>query len=94
MPVISSNYMIIGLRRNTNDIKQNYMMEEEIKNRESWTLLTYMSYFLLSIYVTNYSKDQVKLAESELEFEEENYKHMFMYKNKLEKKGDISKPEE
>ena len=68
LPFISNNYMILGFRRNINDIEQNYQMEEEIAKRESWTLLTYMSYFLLSIYIADYQKEHLDVAESELDF--------------------------
>jgi hypothetical protein len=78
--------MILGFRRNINDIEDTLHMEEEIKKRENWTLLTYMAYFLLSIYIASHNRDQVQVAKSELDFTEQNYKGMFMYKTVLESK--------
>jgi hypothetical protein len=52
-----------------------------VEFRVRWTLFTYMSYFLLSIYITLDMQEMKKVAQGELNFEEKHFKSLFEYKS-------------
>ena len=85
--MIANNYMILGFRRNTNDIHSSLHLEDEILKRQNWTLVTYMSYFMLSIYISYYNQDQVDKAEFLASFNEEKFKSIFMFEKSHKKKS-------